>query len=440
MTHHLLTENLWNQGYVISQTEGFLEWKESFLKQDFKSLERSAGIPLKEIHKAAQMLVQAKGVVLIIGAGVSQQIQSFTLMGALLNLMLLTGQWGHENSAVFPLLKESNARGAWDMGVLPDQLPGCQPLQDTQAAAPFESRWGRPIPPGPGMSLLEMLAAASQGRLKGLYLAGEDPVACYPDRQWIEAALDKLDLLVVQDLFLTESARKARVVLPVQSLFEKEGSMTNLEGRLQVLNRVLTPYKETKSDGEIFGLLLQGLTGESIPWDAGTVFQEIGEIMPEYRLALKKTGLGPLIARPAPAKPRGFFIPKIHIDRPAADSEYPFLLLTGSLLAHLGAGSRTAKDWRLQAVTPPPELALSPGDSVQLQVSGGDLVEVRSRRGSLRIPVRISEGLPPGVAFLPLPYPDLKINALLEAFWDPTSKGSVHKCCPVQINKTGAQA
>jgi formate dehydrogenase (NADP+) alpha subunit len=442
MTHHLLNENLWNQGYVYSQTEGYLEWKESVLKQDLRSLERSVGIPYREIQKAAQLLVQAKGVVLVIGSGVSQQIQAFTLMGALLNLMLLTGQWGQENSAIFPVMKESNAQGAWDMGVLPDHLPGYHSLQDSQAVNHFESRWENPIPPGPGLSLLEMISAASQGKLKGLYLAGEDPLGAYPDRHWIAGALDKLDFLVVQDLFLTESALKAQIVLPTQSLFEKKGSLTNLEGRLQTLNRVLNPDKETKSDGEIFALLLQGLTGSPVPSDAEEIFREIQEMVSEYQGTSKKTerGPGPIIKRLGPAKPHSFLIPKIHLDRPAADAEYPFLLLTGSLLPHLGAGTRTAKDWRLQAITPPPQVTISPGDSVQLGVTNGDMVELTSRRGTLQLPVSISEGLSPGVIFLPLPYPDLKVNALLEVFWDPTSKGSVHKCCPVQIKKTGAQA
>ncbi len=438
---HLLSENLWNQGFVYSQTEGFLEWKESFLKQDLKSLRKTIGLSSQEVRRAAEGFASARGVALVLGSGVNQQLQATALVMGLMNLMLLTGQWGKPGSGLYPILKESNAQGAWDMGVLPDYLPGYHNLTDFQAVKKFEETWGVPVPPGPGLSALEMMASAQQGELKGLYLAGEDPLGTYPDRNWVEGALDRLDFLVVQDLFLSETAQKAQVVLPTAAFAEKEGTFTSLERRVQALQQAIPPPGEAKADGEIFHSLFQAFGVPQAAYAPAELFREIQGLVPSYnQINPDRLSKGPVFLPPfqPTGKPFPFLIPKIQLERLAQDPDYPFLLIWGSLVLHLGAGTRTWKDRRLKSVTPPPKLTLSLDDAQRLEIRSGDPVEICSRRGSLQVSALIEDQVLPGVVFLPLPYPELKIPGLLEAFWDPSSKGSLHKICPVKIHKIGA--
>ncbi|MBA4395180.1 MAG: formate dehydrogenase subunit alpha, partial [Desulfobacca sp.] len=251
----LMNENLWNQGFVQSQTEGFLDWKESFLKMDIQSELAATGLDETVVQEAARTLGASHGLALIIGDGISQQPNATAAIMALFNLILLVGP----GAGVYPLLKESNALGAWEMGVLPNHLPGYQSASDQKAIKNFEAKWGDTIPEGPGLSALEMIAAAQKGLLKGLYLASEDPLGTYPDRAWVEEALGRLEFLVVQDLFLTETAQKAHLVLPAAGQAEKEGTYTNLERRIQRAHRAVSPPGQAKPDGEIFSLILKAL-------------------------------------------------------------------------------------------------------------------------------------------------------------------------------------
>lgn len=355
------------------------------------------------------------------------------------------------------------------MGVLPNRLPGYQAADDPRALKTFEAKWGSTIPAGPGLSALEMLDSAYTGQIKGLYCVSEDPLVSYPDRKWVEAALDKLSFLVVQDLFLTETGQKAHLVLPAASQPEKEGTYTNLERRIHRVRRAVPPWGQAKPDSEIFSSILtaledaqgpykpidqriEALNREGVPRglkDRGTapsmgfdliedVFNEIKEMVPGYgQITLEALDRNPLFLTALDPTPRlySFESPKIHLDRPAQDESYPFILITGGVLPHLGVGTRTWKDPRLKAITPPPEVTLSPRDAADLKISSGNQVEIQSKKGAVSVSARIGEECPPGILFLPLSYPELKINTLFEAFWDPISKGSLHKPCSVRIVK-----
>lgn len=442
MIHHLLTENRLNQAYIYSQTDGFLEWKESFLKQDFKAMRETVDYSPDDIHQAVELFVKAKGVALVLGSGITQQLQATALVMGLHNLMLLTGQWGQPESGFYPVLKESNAQGAWDMGVVPDLLPGYLSLTDNGALTKIESRWGKAVPKGPGLTALEMIAAAQQGTLKGLYLASEDPLGTYPDRQWVKEALEKLEFLVVQDLFLTDTALMAQVVLPTVSFFEKEGTATNLERRVLALNQGLPTQGRAKTDGDIFSLLLHSFCGTAARFSPQDILEEIRELVPGYgSVTADRLSKGPVFlpAFNQSGKSISFLMPKIQLDRMARESQYPFLMISGSLLFHLGGGNRTWKDWRLKSITPQAQVVICPEDARTIGIEPGNNVEIRTPRGSLIVAARVGDEVSPGVVFLPLPYPELKINQVFENFWDPSSKGSLHKICPVQIIKIGAK-
>jgi formate dehydrogenase (NADP+) alpha subunit len=462
----LMIENLWNQGFLQSQTEGFSEWRESFLKLDIKSELAATGLEETEVQEAARSLAASQGLSVILGNGITQQTNATAAVMAVCNLVLLLGQRGLPGSGVYPLLKESNALGAWEMGVLPEQLPGYQSASDPKALKKFEAKWGDQIPEGPGLSALEMIAAARKGELKGLYLASEDPLGTYPDRAWVEEALGQLEFLVVQDLFLTETAQMAHLVLPTAGPAEKEGTYTNLERRIQRAHRAVPPPGQAKPDGEIFSLILKAmnngkkpmaLTGQgegpqdmagrpesmtasltALPDLLREVFAEIREMVPGYdRITLDGLDQGPsyLNAGLSPLQAGSFEIPRTPLDKPAQNPDYPFILITGGLLPHVGAGTRTWKDPRLKAITPSPQVTFSPQDAEALKITPGDNVRIQSERGSLSVSARIGDEVPAGVLFFPLPYPDLKINVLFEASWDPISKGSRHKLCPVRIVK-----
>jgi formate dehydrogenase (NADP+) alpha subunit len=444
----IMIENLWNQGFVQSQTEGFSEWRESFFKLDIKSGLEATGLEETAVQEAARTLAASKGLSVILGNGITQQTNGTAAVMALCHLVLLLGQRGQPDSGIYPLLKESNALGAWEMGVLPDHLPGYQSASDPKALKKFETEWEDQIPAGPGLSALEMIAAAQKGELKGLYLASEDPLGTYPDRAGVEGALGQLEFLVVQDLFLTETAQKAHLVLPTAGPAEKEGTYTNLEGRIQRARRAVPPPGQAKPDGEIFSFILKAmndgkkpiaLTGSTaLPGLLEEVFAEIRAMVPGYdRITLDGLDQGPAYLNGVLPQPQAgsFESPRIPLDKPVLDPDYPFILITGGLLPHVGAGTRTWRDPRLKAITPSPEMSVSPQDAEVLKISQGDRIQVQSRRGSLAVSARISDEVPEGVLFLPLPYPDLKINSLFEASWDPISKGSRHKLCAVRILK-----
>ena len=469
LIHTILTENLWDQGFVHSQTQGFLEWRESFLKLNRNSELAATGLPGIQVQDAARALAAAKNLAVVLGDGLTQQLNASAAAMALINLVLLLGQWGRPGCGIYPVLKESNSQGAWDMGVLPNRLPGYQAADDPRALKTFEAKWGSPIPAGPGLSALEMLDSAISGQIKGLYCVSEDPLVSYPDRKWVEAALNKLSFLVVQDLFLTETAQKAHLVLPAASQPEKEGTYTNLERRIHRLRRAVPPWGQAKPDSEIFSLILTALEDAQGPYkpidqriealnreessrelkDRSTapstgsdliedVFNEIKEMVPGYgQITLEGLDHNPLLLTafdPTP-RPYSFESPKIRLDRPAQDATYPFVLITGGVLHHLGVGTRTWKDPRLKAITPPPAVTLSPQDAADLKIASGDQVEIQSKKGAVSVSARIKEECPPGILFLPLSYPELKINTLFEAFWDPISKGSLHNPCLVRIVK-----
>jgi len=462
----LLTENLWNQSFVQSQTEGFLEWRESFYKLNIKAELNSSGLDERPIREAARILAGAKTLSVIFGDGITQQSNASATVMALVNLILLLGQWGRLGCGLYPVLKEGNAQGAWDMGVLPNRLPGYRGADDPRALKIFETRWGGPIPTGPGLSTLEMFQAAAEGRMKALYVASEDPLATYPDRSWIASGLDRLDFLVVQDMFLTETAQKAQVVLPAAGLAEKEGSYTNLERRIHKVNRAVPPPGEARPDIEIFSMILDAVEKVQGPYhslderveqinaedgpeapraETGAsartetvrrVFTEIRDMVFGYaQITPEALEQEPQFLTAFDPSPRlyAFSWPKIHLDGPAQDPEYPLTLITGGLLQHLGAGTRTWKDPRLKAVSPAPQVTLNPEDAENLKIVPGNRVEIRSRKGVVSVTARIGDEVPPGVLFLPWPYPELKINALFEAYWDPVSKGSLHRYCPVRI-------
>jgi formate dehydrogenase (NADP+) alpha subunit len=438
LIRQLMAENRWNQGFVSSQTEGFLEWRESLLKQDLRSALNATGLSEELIRGAAKDLSRANGLAIVFGSGITQQINASAMVMALVNLHLLTGQWGNTRSGIYPVLKESNAQGAWDMGVLPDFFPGYIPVSDSQARKHLEAKWQGSLPEGAGMSALEMIAAAQQSRLQGLYIVGEDPLGAYPDRAWVEEGLDCLSFLVVQDLFLTETARQAQVVLPAASFAEKEGTVTTLERRVRLLDQALPPLGDSKPDGEIFNLLLEAWGFPQGKYHPERVLAEIRGTVPSYVQVNRDLLSRQPVFIPAQKKSlkAGIFqIPKIHLDPLDPEKDFPFTLISSGLLYHQGTGTRTWKDWRLKAVTPEPAVSLSSADAQRLHITAGDRVRLRSRRGTVVIKARVEETVPPGTLFAARAYPELRLNALIEAGWDPSTKGALHKGCAVQVEK-----
>lgn len=448
----ILTENLWNERFVLSRTEGFSEWRDFFLKQDMKAGLAATGLEESLIQEAARSLAASKRLIIIFGDGLNQYSLDAAAFTALFNLLLLLGQPELSGSGIYPLLKECNAFGAWEMGVLPNRLPGYQSASDPSVLKPFLDKWGTPVPPGPGLSALEMIEAARKGTLKGLYLASEDPLGSYPDRAWVAEALGQLEFLVVQDLFLTDTARMAHLVLPSAGLAEKKGTCINLDRRIQRARQAISPPGQAKADGEIFSMILKAEAGwnQATPTDdvdltpfsdpdwSEKTFAEIKEMVPGYEKINFEGSDQPssfLLPMGPGSKTFRFEIPIRPLDAKAPDPDYPFVLITGRLLPHLGSGARTWKDPRLAAITPSPRVTLSPKDAQALGIHPGDRVQIQSRKGAISVSARIGDEVSAGFIFLPLPYPELKINNLFDVQREPISQGSWHKHCPVRIFK-----
>ncbi len=452
MLNVIIEEGLVDENFINERTEGFDQVKAAIQKYTPEKVQEITGVPADDIRRAARLYAGAESAAILYTMGITQFTKGTNSVLAIANLAMATGNLGKEFSGVNPLRGQNNVQGACDMGALPVVYTGYQRVDNEEVRAKFSKAWGVDLNPTPGLTVTEISDAALEGKVKFLYIMGENPALSDPHLNHLMEALEKTEFLVVQDIFLTETAAKADVVLPAAAFAEKEGTFVNTERRVQMLGRAVDPPGEAKADW----LILQELAGKlGISWNyssAEDIFEEIASLTPSYAgisyRRLQEEG-GLQWPCPAPDHPgtkflhqgqfvkgKGLFTPVEYAD-PAekADGEYPLLLTTGRNLYHYHTGSMTRRSEAIAEFKDEERIQVSVEDAEKMGIKDGDTVKVSSRRGELQVKAQVTEIVPPGVVFMTFHYSEAAVNLLTNNALDPVAKIPELKVCAVKVEK-----
>jgi formate dehydrogenase major subunit len=411
------------------------------------------GVDADTIREVARIWGQANAGVIYWGMGISQHTTGTDNARCLIAMCSITGNVGRQGTGLHPLRGQNNVQGASDAGLVPMFYPDYQLVTVDDTREKFSKAWGgRELDPERGLTVTEIVASALQGGVRGMYMMGENPFLSDPNVNKVRKALSALDFLVVQDIFLTETAEFADVVLPASSYMEKEGTYTNTDRRVQIGRKVLDPPGEAREDWQI---ICDISTRIGLPMDYASpreVFDEMVAIMPNYD-GLSYDNLGPmgkLYPNPDPEHSDGTVVlfdeefgtddGKAHLvpaewlpAKELPNEEYPFILNTGRLLEHWHTGSMTRRSFALNAIQPDAHVFLNPDDAAEMGVGEGDFVRVTSRRGSIELSARISHRDTPGTCFIPFHFREAAANVLTIDEIDPHGKIPEFKFCAVKV-------
>ncbi len=451
MMHVIIREGLIDRTFIDARTEGFEALRESLLDCSPEWAADVTGVPAGDIVRAARLYGNASHPGIYYTMGITQHSHGTENVFAIANLALMTGNLGKKSVGVNPLRGQNNVQGATDMGCIPDFLPGYQKVAVPEIRRKFEKAWGVTLSDRPGLTATDMVKAALSGTIRALYIMGENSVLSDPDRDRTIRALQGLDLLVVQDIFLTETAALADVVFPAACFAEKDGTFTNTERRVQRVRKAVEPPGEARDDARIIAEL-SGRFGFDLTYDSiEDVFREAGRLWPAlagitYR-RIAKTGLQwPCPTRDHPGTrylfkgsfPRGraaFQTVRFRPPLELPDEDYPLLLSTGRHLFHYHTASMTGRVESLVRIEPKPYVEISAADAEALGILHGENVRVSSRRGAIELEARISARPIKGVVFIPFHYRDAAANALTHSALDPLSRIPELKVCAVKIER-----
>jgi formate dehydrogenase alpha subunit len=418
----IIDEDLLDKGFVTRRTNNLEELARALDKYSPEDTEAITGIPAEAIRTAARLYAGAGRASIIYGSGITQYPSGTDSIKALVNLTILTGNAKASGGGIYPLMRESNAQGACDMGTLPDFLPGYQSVTDAGARRKFEECWGVSLPAKPGLTAVEIIEQAKKGGIKGLYIVGENPVLSFPHSRLVSEALTSLDFLIVQDIFLSATAELATVILPAASFAEKEGTFTSFEGGVNRLRKAIEPIGESLPDWEIVQRLAERM-GYPLPFSSPQqIMDEVEELVPH-----QAESEGPLHFSPVEYAP----LPD------GAKEGYPFVLLTGTTLHHQGTGSRSSRARRLVKFSPQPFLEIGAPDAIKVAVTNGDRARIVSPTGEVSATVRITDTLPEGMLFMPVSFPEAPVNGLFDIALDTEVKTPALKSCYVKVEKVG---
>ncbi len=454
MLHTIITEDLTDKQYIAGYTEGFEELKEKIKEFPPEKMEKICGIPAETLKEVARLYAKAKSSIIFWGMGISQHVHGTDNSRCLIALALITGQIGRPGTGLHPLRGQNNVQGASDAGLIPMLLPDYQPVGRTDLRTPFEEVWKQELDPVPGLTVVEIMNAIHAGTINGMYIEGENPAMSDPDLQHAREALAKLDHLVVQDLFVTETAFHADVILPASAFAEKVGSFTNTDRRVQISRQVLKPPGDARQDIWIIQEIANRMGCDWNYASVGDVFTEMASLMPSLtNITWERLEREGAVTYPVddPHKPgneiifttgfptesgRARIVPA-HVTPPdeIPDEEYPMVLSTGRILEHWHTGSMTRRAGVLDSIEPEATVFLSPKDMRRLNVWPGDFVRVETRRGAVEIKARSDRDVPENMAFMPFCYAEAAANLLTNPALDPFGKIPEFKFCAVKVEK-----
>ena len=454
MMHVIIKESLYDKEYVESRTTGFEEVKKIVEKFTPEFVEGISGIPAQDIVEAARLYAGAERGSILYCMGITQHTTGTDNVKSLANLAMLCGNLGIEGGGVNPLRGQNNVQGACDFGGLPDVYSGYQKIIDPAARQKMEQAWGvEQLSDQPGMKVTQMVPAAHDGKLKAFYVIGENPLVSDPDLNHCEKSLENLDFLVVQDIFMTETARLADVVLPAACYAEKDGTFTNSERRVQRIRKAVEPPGQAWDDWKIFCDIATRMDYPMNYENSQQIMEEISRVTPSYggisydRIEYEGVHWPcptaehpgtPILHRGQFANGKGVFhaidyIPPAEI----ADDEYPMYLTTGRLLYQYHTGTMTMKSGGLNEIAPECFVEISQQDAGRYDMQDGSLVDIASRRGSIQAKIKVSKKAVSGTVFIPFHYAQAAANRLTNAALDPISGIPELKVCAVKLTKAG---
>jgi len=456
MIHAIIDEDLVDKKFVADRTSGFEALKENARHYSPEKMAPVCGIPAATIREVARLFATSKGSMILWGMGISQHVHGTDNARCLIALTLMTGQIGRPGTGLHPLRGQNNVQGASDSGLIPMMFPDYQRVDNPEANQRFEALWGTTLEKKPGLTVVEVIKAADAGQVRGMYIMGENPAMSDPDAEHARAAMAKMQHLVVQDIFLTETCYLADVVLPATAWPEKDGTVTNTDRMVQLGRKAIEPPGEAKPDLWIINELARRI---GLDWNythPQQVFDEMRKGMNSIagitweRLERDSCVVYPCENEGDPGQPvvftevfptvtgRAKFVPADLIpadERP--DAEYPVVLITGRQLEHWHTGAMTRRAGVLDAIEPEAVCSIHPLDLAALGVKPGDILTVESRRGKISLYARVDEGTPRGAVFIPFAFYEAAANMLTNPKLDPFGKIPEFKYCAVRVTKGG---
>jgi formate dehydrogenase major subunit len=458
--HELIRLDLVDHDYIAGRTTNFEALAKTVRDYPPERAEQITGVPADLIRRVARVWGEAGAGVIFWGMGISQHTTGTDNARCLIALCAITGNIGRPGSGLHPLRGQNNVQGASDMGLVPMFYPDYQKADDPGVKARFEQAWGTgDLDPKRGLTVTEIIGSALKGGVRGMYMLGENPFLSDPNINKVRKALAALEFLVVQDIFLTETAEFADVILPASSYLEKDGTYTNTDRRVQLGRKVLDPPGQARLDWQVVQDIANRI---GLGWDYCSpreIFTEMVSVIPSYaNLTYDNLGLsGKLYPNPDPEHSDGtvvMFGDRFNTDDglahlvpaewlPAKElpsPEYPFVLNTGRMLEHWHTGSMTRRSYALDAIAPKALVFVHPDDAAGLGLADGDLARVSSRRGSIELEVTISHREARGNCFIPFHFREAAANLLTIDEIDPFGKIPEFKFCAVRIEPARIEA
>jgi formate dehydrogenase major subunit len=456
MLHVIVEEGLVNEAFIRDRTSGYEALAENVKKFSPEAMAPICGIDAKTIREVARLYATSKGSIILWGMGISQHVHGTDNARCLIALALSTGQIGKPGSGLHPLRGQNNVQGASDSGLIPMFYPDYQRVGTPEVRQRFEKLWRTELDPDPGLTVVEIMHAAIKGEIRGMYVMGENPAMSDPDVDHARAALCALDHLVVQDIFLTETAYLADVVLAATAWPEKVGTVTNTDRMVQLGRKAIEPPGAAREDFWIINELARRI---GVDWyfnHPSEAFNEMRTCMDSIagitwdRLESESSVTYPCVKEGDPGDPvvfienfptlsgRGKFVPADLIsaaERP--NDEYPMVLITGRQLEHWHTGSMTRRASTLDYIEPEPVASVHPLDLEGLKITPGSTLTIESRRGSISLYARADDGMPRGSVFVPFCYYEAAANMLTNPVLDPFGKIPEFKYCAVKVSKGG---
>ncbi len=450
----ILDEELHDPVFIEQRCENFDAFKQSLAIFGLAFAEKITGVPRNQIAEAARMYATNHPAAILYAMGITQHSHGTDNVIATANLAMLTGNIGKPGSGVNPLRGQNNVQGACDMGALPNVYTGYQKVTDPAIREKFEAAWGSPLSPTAGLTITEIIDGILQGRIKALYLIGENPMLSDPDTGHVRESLSSLEFFIAQDIFLSETAELADVVLPGTSFAEKDGTFTNTERRVQRVRKAIEPIGSSRADWWITCQIAQKMKAKGFNLEhPSQIMDEIAKLTPSYGgisyERLENGGLQwPCPTQEHPGTPilhtqqftrgKGKFIPleyKPPMELP--DDEYPLVLTTGRSLFQYHTGTMTRKVKGLNIFKGEEMVEINPEDAKSLAINGGDRIRIISRRGQVTARAKVTEASPVGVIFMTFHFVESPVNILTNPAVDPVSKIPELKVCAVRVEKLG---
>jgi len=461
----IILEQGWEDRKFISErTESFDEFVDTIQQYPPHKTAEITGIPIEQLYQAAEILGTSKPMAVIWAMGITQHIVGVRNVMDLANLQMLLGNIGIPGGGVNPLRGQNNVQGACDMGGLPNVYPGYQAVPIEEVRKKFEAAWGAPLSPKVGMTITEMMPAAGEGQIKALYILGEDPVMSDPDSNHIRHCLETCELVILQEIFPSETSAYADILLPGVSFAEKTGTFTNTERRVQMVRQAIPPLGQARPDWQIISELAQRTLAlgkralQPAPFSAweyhstAEILQEAAALTPSYAgVTQERLERGdrlqwpvrdqvhpgtPILHTVSFARGKGKFMPIDHIP-PAEmpDDSFPMLLNTGRVLYHWHGGQMTRRAQGLVTVYDRALVEVNPEDAAHLGLEDQAQVRIESRRGCIEAEAWITDRVPPGMVFANFHFPESSANELTLAALDPVAKIPEYKICAVRLEK-----